>query len=72
MKRHVDQSWFNAKSIEYETPDSIFEPLNRDFKFTVDVAANSENTKCQHYYDENSDGLSQNWSGVCWMNPPYG
>lgn len=31
MKRKVDQSWFNAKSVKYETPDNIYEPLNREF-----------------------------------------
>jgi phage N-6-adenine-methyltransferase len=70
--RHVDQSWFNAKSIEYETPDYIFNPLNDEFHFTLDVAATSQNTKCKKYFTKEDDGLIQKWSGICWMNPPFG
>jgi phage N-6-adenine-methyltransferase len=72
-KRKVDQSWFNAKSVEYGTPDNIWNPLNEEFKFTLDVAATDENAKCAKYFTKDQDGLSQSWSGeVCWMNPPYG
>jgi phage N-6-adenine-methyltransferase len=71
-RRKVDQSWFNAKSVEYGTPDSIYEPLNREFGFTLDVASTHENAKCANHYTSADDGLKQEWSGVCWMNPPYG
>ena len=70
--RHVNQSWFNAKSIEYETPDYIFKPLNEEFNFTLDVAATPENTKCNKYFTMKDDGLNKKWFGVCWMNPPFG
>lgn len=71
-KRRVDQSWFNAKSVEYETPDNIWHPLDKEFGFTLDVAATPGNAKCKKYYTAADDGLKQDWSGVCWMNPPYG
>ena len=70
--RHVEQTWFKAKSVEYETPDEIWEPLNDEFGFTLDVAARPENAKCETYFTELDDGLSQEWEGVCWMNPPFG
>jgi site-specific DNA-methyltransferase (adenine-specific) len=73
MKKEVKQSWFKAKSHEYETPDSIFVPLNREFRFTLDVAANNLNAKCESFYSKDDDGLSQDWGiNVCWMNPPFG
>jgi len=72
QKRRVDQSWFNAKSVEYNTPDNIYEPLNKEFGFTLDVASTHENAKCERHYTAAEDGLKQQWSGVCWMNPPYG
>ena len=72
-KRQVDQSWFNAKSVEYETPDEIFSPLNNIHNFTLDVAANKNNAKCARFFSQEDDGLNKSWSGeVCWMNPPYG
>ena len=45
--------------------------MNDEFAFTLDVCANSENKKCEKYFDETDDGLKQNWTGVCWMNPPF-
>ena len=30
------------------------------------------NAKCPFYIGPDMDGLAQSWSGVCWMNPPYG
>jgi len=71
-RRHVKQTWFNANSIEYETPDGIFEPLALEFGITLDVAATSKNAKCKKYFTMEDDGLKQEWTGVCWMNPPFG
>ena len=68
----VEQTWFNRPKIDYETPDCIFDPLNGEFCFTLDVCALPENTKCATYYTPDINGLAQEWSGVCWMNPPFG
>lgn len=73
MKKQVNQSWFKAQSQEYETPDYIFEPLDQEFHFTLDVAASIINAKCRLYFNEKEDGLSQDWGkNICWMNPPFG
>lgn len=54
---------------EWCTPNYIFEPINRVFRFTVDAAANSENTKCSRFLD---DGLEDSWRNeVVWCNCPY-
>jgi phage N-6-adenine-methyltransferase len=59
-------------SDERPTPDEIFNPLNEEFRFTVDVAANEDNAKCERFYTIHDDGLSQDWNGeVVWCNPPY-
>ena len=68
----VSQSWFKRSKIDYETPDYIFKPLDNEFKFTLDVCANSKNAKCVKYFTEENNGLNQRWSGTCWMNPPFG
>ena len=63
---------FQSRTNEWATPDSIFCPLNDEFCFTLDVAATFDNRKCNRFFDKMSDGLHQPWSGVCWMNPPFG
>ena len=42
------------------------------YGFELDVCADDDNAKCKKYFTKRDDGLSQEWSGVCWMNPPYG
>jgi site-specific DNA-methyltransferase (adenine-specific) len=57
----------------WETPQSLFDALYREFHFTIDVAANTENHKCVRYFTVETDALRQNWShDVFWLNPPYG
>lgn len=63
---------FKSNTVEWATPPEVYDPLNREFGFTLDVAATSENAKCPRYYTRKDDGLAQPWDGVCWMNPPYG
>lgn len=53
------------------TPLSLFEPLHKEFGFTLDVCAEAENAKLPNYFDIATDGLAQEWTGVCWCNMPY-
>ena len=58
---------------DWATPQSIFDKLNDEFHFTLDVCALPENAKCKRYFTPEQDGLKQSWSGeCCWMNSPYG
>jgi phage N-6-adenine-methyltransferase len=63
---------FSSKTCVWETPKDLFEKLNREFGFTVDVCALPENAKCERYFTPAENGLKQEWRGACWMNPPYG
>lgn len=56
----------------WATPQEFFDKLHAQFNFTTDVCASPENAKCQTYFTQAEDGLKQKWTGVCWMNPPYG
>jgi phage N-6-adenine-methyltransferase len=56
----------------WATPQDLFDQLNEEFAFTLDVCAVPDNAKCEAYYTEADDGLQQSWTGSCWMNPPYG
>lgn len=63
---------FSSKSVVWETPQDLFDKLNAEFHFDLDVCALPENAKCERYYTPEDDGLLQPWNGVCWCNPPYG
>lgn len=62
---------FESFNQDWETPSSIFKPLNDEFHFTLDVCANSKNAKCKNYFSKEQNGLKQRWKGICWMNPPF-
>lgn len=70
---------FSSATDEWETPQDLFHELNAQWRFDVDVAATSANTKCSRYFSPTeefgawrTDGLAQRWEGTCWCNPPYG
>ena len=55
------------------TPPEIFDPINKEFRFTLDVCATKDNAKCAKFYTTEQNGLLQNWANeICWCNPPYG
>jgi phage N-6-adenine-methyltransferase len=70
----VNEVHFSSRSDQWATPRWLFDLLDSEFSFTLDVCAVAENAKCSRYFSPEADGLTQEWrSGeVCWMNPPYG
>lgn len=63
---------YSSRSEMWETPQWLFDELDEEFHFTLDVCAVPENAKCSNFYTPEQDGLKMPWSGVCWCNPPYG
>lgn len=63
---------FSSKTDMWATPQDFFDKLNEEFNFTVDVCAIPENAKCEKFFTPEMNGLKQEWTGVCWCNPPYG
>ena len=63
---------FSSATEMWATPQDFFDKYNDEFDFQTDVCASEENAKCDNFYTEEMDGLSQEWNGACWMNPPYG
>lgn len=58
---------------DWETPQALFEKLNKKYNFTLDPCANDLNHKCDKYYTVKEDGLKQDWTGeTVFCNPPYG
>lgn len=63
---------FSSETDLWATPQDFYDRVNAIFKFDLDVCATPENAKCDRFYTKEDDALSQDWTGTCWMNPPYG
>jgi site-specific DNA-methyltransferase (adenine-specific) len=69
----MNPALFSSQRQDWETPQALFDELNAEFGFTVDVCATPRNAKCAFFFSPEQDGLAQDWERrVCWMNPPYG
>lgn len=65
---------YSQKSDEWETPQDVFDRLNKLFNFDIDVASSEDNTKVKDkYFTIKDDALSINWGSntTVWCNPPY-
>lgn len=71
QKRGMDVHYSSATDL-WSTPQDLFDLLDAEFGFNLDVCAVPENAKCGAFFTEANDGLAQDWLGTCWMNPPYG
>jgi phage N-6-adenine-methyltransferase len=61
----------SSEKDEWATPVDLFAELDAEFHFTLDVCASDGNAKCERYFTVADNALAQEWTGVCWMNPPY-
>ena len=77
----MNEVHYSSKSRDWETPNSVFKPLQKEFNIVLDVCATEQNTKCPSHFDIKSNGLKRSWKiskelskrkAACWMNPPYG
>lgn len=68
----MTKGMYTSNSEEWGTPQELFNRLNKEFNFTLDVCASEENAKCPKYYTKEEDAMKKEWGGVIWMNPPYG
>ena len=68
----VNAALFSSNTDEWATPQNIFDSLNAEFSFNLDVCATANNHKCERYYTQEQDGLKQAWGGYrVYCNPPY-
>ena len=63
---------YSSRSDEWETPQDLFDRLDAEFHFDLDVCALPTNAKCSRFFTPDDDGLKQIWRGNVWCNPPYG
>jgi site-specific DNA-methyltransferase (adenine-specific) len=62
-----------SASVDWRTPQSLFDPLHEEFDFTIDAAASQANAMLPRYWTEETDAITQPWRGErIWCNPPYG
>lgn len=63
----------SSKSNEWETPQELFDELDKEFHFDLDPCSTDENAKCERHFTIKENGLYVNWGGSCvFCNPPYG
>lgn len=64
---------YSSENDTWETPQALFDELDREFGFTLDPCCCHETAKCEKHYTPQEDGLAQSWAGeTVFMNPPYG
>jgi phage N-6-adenine-methyltransferase len=68
----MNRGLFSSLTDVWATPQDVFDLLDSEFHFELDVCALPGNAKCRRYFSPTQNGLRQEWKGVCWMNPPYG
>lgn len=72
-KSRINAGLMSSATNQWGTPQKLFDVLNAEFNFEIDVCADETNHKCKKYFTKSEDGLKQDWgTHVCFMNPPYG
>lgn len=73
MSKLLNDGMFSAATDEWETPQYLFDALDKEFHFTLDPCSTDENAKCEKHYTLAENGLAQDWRGeTVFCNPPYG
>jgi len=69
----MNRGMYSSKDDCATTPRDLFETLDREFHFEVDVCATPETALCKKFWTPEDNCLSFNWGRTtCFMNPPYG
>jgi site-specific DNA-methyltransferase (adenine-specific) len=62
-----------AQSVEWGTPPALYLALDREFGFTIDIAADPAMAKHVRFVAKETDALTLSWAGErVFANPPYG
>lgn len=69
----VSGKLFTSQYDNWGTPPEVFVPLEKEFgPFDLDAAAAKENAKAPRFFSIEDNGLSKEWTGRVFLNPPYG
>lgn len=72
----IQSRLFNTEQTEltsddYYTPKWIFDALGLHFDLDVASPPHPTHVPCDRYYTQADDGLTAEWYGRVWMNPPF-
>ena len=56
---------------EWQTPQWLFDILNKQYKFDLDCCTNGTNTKCSSWTSNFEMWVSAGVKHIAWMNPPF-
>lgn len=54
---------FSSETVEWETPQELFNSLNSKYHFTLDPCSTDKNAKCKKHFTILDNGLAQIWGG---------
>ena len=59
----------------WQTPKALFDAIDHEFDFDIDICASDKNSLCQMCFTEKRSALDRQWnlytSANCFINPPY-
>lgn len=84
---HTKKVMFSSESVEWGTPQEVYNERDRLYHFELDVCASASNYKCANYITQAQDAFVTPWrvmkdrfradeepgrpAYAAWMNPPY-
>jgi len=69
----MSEGLMSSDKDDWRTPIKVFNEIDKEHgPFTLDAAADDKNHLCDEYFTMDDDALKQKWSGIVWVNPPYG
>jgi len=69
MKNRTEEN--GSKNNEWETPEYVFDELNKDSRFNMDLCATDKNKKCLDWTDDALNYIPHKLGLDIWCNPPY-
>lgn len=55
----INSVLYSSESEVWETPQDLFNKLDSEFHFDIDVCASPSNAKCPYFFTPEQDGLMQ-------------
>lgn len=76
MDAHTRRVMFSCDTVEWSTPEDLFQSRHAIHNFQLDAAATSDNAKCEAFITESMDAFQWPWlidgrAARVWLNPPY-
>lgn len=66
-----DGSGNNEDRDSWETPQKLFDKLNKQYNFSLDCCATKGNSKCIFWENDFLNRTFTNNNNASWMNPPF-